>query len=301
MKISIEALTEILNLQKEEQPLIHCISSGVTMDNLAQGILSYNGKSIMETNIDEVGKITNSAKALLINLEAIDNNIIESMEKSLRITSAKSKPVVLDVVGVDSSLFRQEIVLIFLERYTIDIIKGNILEIKSLLEKAEKNQEDKSTGESTIKIKDNTKNDEEVIKYTIKTDCESREKMRIFAKRYKTILIATSTGNDNYVTDGFSEFFVANGNDKFNKIAGIDSILSGLIAVGVAIARTNAEKVQAVLIAIMAFGISKELAYSKGEITSGLGLLKSSLIDEISSIDNKTIESMGQIAYVFRR
>ena len=142
MKISIESLTEILNLQKEKQPLIHCISSMVTMNDLAQGILSYNGKPIMALGIDEVGEITTSAKALLINLGTLDSNRIAAMEKSLRIASRKNRPVVLDAVGVDISFFRREIALIFLTRYKIDVIKGSISEIKSLLEKkTKKNKE----------------------------------------------------------------------------------------------------------------------------------------------------------------
>ena len=144
MKISIEALTEVLNLQKEKQPLIHCISSMVTMNDLAQGILSYNGKPIMAPGIDEVGEITASANALLINLGTLDSNRVEAMEKSLRIASRKNKPVVLDVVGVDISFFRREISLVFLTRYKIDVIKGNVSEIKVLLKKKlKKNKEHK--------------------------------------------------------------------------------------------------------------------------------------------------------------
>ena len=123
--------------------------------------------------------------------------------------------------------------------------------------------------------------------------------MREFSKKYKIILIAT--GNENYVTDGFSEFFIANGNDEFDKVVGVDSILAGLISVGVAVARTNAEKVQAVLIAIMTMGVSKELAYEKMVKNQGLMSLKDSLIDEISLINNKKLEAMGKISYIFKR
>lgn len=298
MKISIEALTEVLNLQKEKQPLIHCISSMVTMNDLAQGILSYNGKPIMAPGIDEVGEITASANALLINLGTLDSSRVEAMEKSIRIASKKNKPIVLDAIGVDISFFRREIALVFLTRYKIDVIKGNVSEIKALLEKKpKKNKEHKEIIESKEQNRNNE--NEEFVKNTIKDDYEIREQMREFSKKYKSILIAT--GNENYITDGFSEFFINNGNDEFDKVVGVDSILGGLISVGVAVARTNAEKVQAVLIATMTMGVSKELAYEKREKKQGLISLKNSLIDEISLINNKKLESMGKISYIFKR
>lgn len=313
MKISIEALTDILNLQEEKQPLIHCISSMVTMNDLAQGILSYNGNPIMALGIDEIGEITTRAEAVLIDLGTLDNNKIAAMEKSLRIASRKNKPVVLDAVGVDISLFRKEIALIFLARYKIDVIKGNLLEIKELLEKRTKKgkehkgrKEDKERNENEEIVEN--KEIEEIIKVgefgervidSIKNDYEVREKMREFSKRYKTILIAT--GNENYVTDGFSEFFISNGNERFNKIVGVNSILAGLISVGVAVARTTAEKVQAVLIAIMTMGISQDIVCEKNKENFGLMSLKNSLIDEISIINTTKIEAMGKISYVFKR
>ena len=298
MKISIEALTEVLNLQKEKQPLIHCISSMVTMNDLAQGILSYNGKPIMAPGIDEVGEITASANALLINLGTLDSSRVEAMEKSIRIASKKNKPIVLDAIGVDISFFRREIALVFLTRYKIDVIKGNVSEIKALLEKKpKKNKEHKEIIESKEQNRNNE--NEEFIKNTIKDDYEIREQMREFSKKYKSILIAT--GNENYITDGFSEFFINNGNDEFDKVVGVDSILGGLISVGVAVARTNAEKVQAVLIAIMTMGVSKELAYEKMDKNKGLISLKNSLIDEIYLINNKKLEAMGKISYIFKR
>lgn len=310
MKISIESLTEILNLQKEKQPLIHCISSVVTMNDLAQGILSYNGKPIMALGIDEVGEITTSAKALLINLGTLDSNRIAAMEKSLRIASRKNRPVVLDAVGVDISFFRREIALIFLTRYKIDVIKGNLSEIKSLLEKkTKKNRDENCIKEKKEVIVNNYISDENELNKinekshgdTIKKDYEIREKMRLFSKRYKTILIATGEVNENYITDGFSEFFISNGNNVFEKVVGVDCILGGLISVGIAVARTNAEKVQAILIAIMAMGVSEELAYEKTGKNQGIMSLKNSLIDEISLIDNKKLEAKGKIAYVFKR
>ncbi|MBB6623989.1 hydroxyethylthiazole kinase [Clostridium gasigenes] len=298
MKISIEALTEVLNLQKEKQPLIHCISSMVTMNDLAQGILSYNGKPIMAPGIDEVGEITASANALLINLGTLDSSRVEAMEKSIRIASKKNKPIVLDAIGVDISFFRREIALVFLTRYKIDVIKGNVSEIKALLEKKpKKNKEHKEIIES--KEQNINNENEEFVKNTIKDDYEIREQMREFSKKYKSILIAT--GNENYITDGFSEFFINNGNDEFDRVVGVDSLLGGLISVGVAVARTNAEKVQAVLIAIMTMGVSKELAYEKMDKKQGLISLKNSLIDEISLINNKKLEAMGKISYIFKR
>lgn len=300
MKISIKSLTEILSLQKEKKPIIHCISSIVTMNDLAKGILSYNGKSIMAPSIDEVGEIITKSDGLLINLGTLDDKRVVAMEKALRIATRKNKPVVLDAVGVDISFFRKEIALIFLTRYKIDAIKGNVSEIKSLLDKKTKKSKDaKETKEGS---RNNDIVSDEVVKdYTIKSDCEIRERMRAFSKIYKTILVVTGNFSESYVTDGFSEFFISNGNDEFEKVVGVNSILGGLIAVAASIARTNAEKVQAILIAIMTMGVSQELAYDKVGEVAGVMTLKNTLIDEISLIDNKKLWRMGKVVYVFKR
>lgn len=281
MQISIEDLASILNLQKEKEPLIHCISNLVTMDDLAQAIMCYNGKALITHSIEEASEITSKSKGLLLDLGNLDGNRVEAMEKSLKIAERYNIPVILDVIGIDRSVFRRNVAIKFLTRYKIDVLKGELSEIKRL-------------GNSKISIED-----DKFKRIILKQDATVRKELRSISKTYKSILVIT--GEENYITDGFSEFFVLNGEEIFSKIYSINSILTGLISVGISSVKNRSEKFKAILVAVMTFGISQELAVEKMVIGDGLATLKRYLLDQISLINEEKIKQRSYIIYDFIR
>lgn len=281
MQICMRALTDILNLQEEKQPLIHCISNLVNMNDLAQGILCYNGNPIVANGAEEVMEITSRAKGLYLNLGNLDNSIICSMERSLRVARRNDIPVVLDVMGMDSSFFRRETTMGFLARYKIDVLKGELSEIKRLINR------------------DIGLNADDSIETEIRKDWQIRKELRLLARRHNNILIVTA--EECYLTDGFSEFFITNGDKSFNKVCGISSILGGLITVGTAVARSKEENIQAILMAICTVGISEELAVQRRKNNEGIFTLKQYLLDEISFISYEKLSDMSKVKYEFIR
>lgn len=283
MKVNIDSISNILNKQEERQPLIHCISNLVSLNDLAQTILCYNGRAIMTYAIEEIGEITQSSKALLVNVGTIDSLILRSMDQAIKVANRRDIPVILDPVGIQTSFFRRETVIRLISRYKIDVIKGNLSEIKCLIDSEE--------DDKFIEL-DN-------INSCIKDNCELREIIRLFSKRNKIIMVVT--GKIDYVTDGFSEFFIENGDIKFSKIAGIGCMLGGMIAVGQSICDSNEEKVQATITAIEAMGVCQELAIRRIKSNEGIITLKNYLLDEISMITDKKINDMGNVSYEFTR
>lgn len=281
MRICRRALTDTLNLQEEKQPLIHCISNLVTKNDLAQGILSYCGNPIIANGAEEVIEITSKSNGLYLNLENIDNDISVAMERALRSARRNSIPVVLDVMGMDSSFFRRETALGFLTRYKIDVLKGELSEIKRLT----------NNGAGLSTEEENTKE--------IRKDLEMRKKCRELAKMQKNIVVIT--GKEYYLTDGFSEFFISNGDKAFNKVCGINSILGGLITVGAAVSINKEQCVQSIIVALCTMGISQEISIQRKKEFEGAIALKQYLLDEISFIDSERLEKMSNIKYEFIR
>ncbi|WP_153238811.1 hydroxyethylthiazole kinase [Fictibacillus phosphorivorans] len=130
---------------REEKPLIHHITNNVTMNFLANGVLSAGGSPMMVHDAQEVEEAVGAADALVLNIGTLDKATAESMILALRKALLAEVPVVLDPVGVGLSAFRQELVKKILLEYselkgvrprTILTICGNAAEMQFLSEGA---------------------------------------------------------------------------------------------------------------------------------------------------------------------
>lgn len=281
MQIAIRALDESLNLQKNKKPLIHCISNLVSARELAEGILSYNGKPVISSSIEEISDITSKCDCLLINLEDLNTSKVDAIEKSIRVAKRKGISVILDLTGINFSFLRKESALKFLNRYNINVIKGKIEEFEVLI------NHDKKLSNKDF------------------TECKLKEsicdvvKLKGFSKRYSTIVVVQF--GDYYVTDGFSELSIKSYNNQLKNILGIEKILLGLISVGVATASDNEEIFRAVLVAIMTIAVSEKIVVQKNLEPEKNIWLKEYLLDEIKKIDSEKLSKLSKVNYFFMR
>lgn len=281
MQIGIRALDESLNLQKKKQPLIHCISNSNFFRNLEEGVISYNGNPIISSSLEEYEKITSKAKSLIITLDDLNEDKIEAIEKSIRIARRKDIPVVMDILGVNVSFFSKEIVLRFINRYNINIVIGKLEEFKVLILKKDKLKERTSPN------------------YKLKEDLEVRRSLRNFSKLHRTILLVKS--NEYYLTDGFSEFYIERYSGENNNFLEFESILTGMISVGVAAASNAEESFKGVLVAIIAMAVSVKIAEQKNLIYSKDINLMEYLLDEIKNINADKLNKLQKVSYLFKR
>ena len=281
MQIGIRALDESLNLQKKNQPLIHCISNSVFFRNLEKSVINYNGNPIISTSLEEYAEITSKANSLIVTLNDLSEEKIEAIEKSIRIARRKAIPVVMDILGVNISFLSKEIALRFINRYNINIVIGKLEEFKVLILKKDKLSKSISSN------------------YKIKEDIEFRKSLRSFSKLYRTILIVKS--NEYYLTDGFSEVYIKRYIREENDLLGIEGILSGLISVGVAAASNTEESFRGVLVAIIAMAVSEKMVEQKNLIYSKNIKLMECLLDEIKNIDSKKLKELQEVYYLFKR
>lgn len=281
MQIGIRALDESLNLQKKKQPLIHCISNSNFFRNLEESVINYNGNPIISSSLEEYEKITSKAKSLIITLDDLNEDKIEAIEKSIRIARRKDIPIVMDILGVNVSFLSKEIVLRFINRYNINIVIGKLEEFKVLIFKKDKLKERSSSN------------------YKIKEDLELRRNLRNFSKLHRTILLVKS--NEYYLTDGFSEFYIERYIGENNNFLEFESILTGMISVGVAAASNAEESFKGVLVAIIAMAVSVKIAEQKSLIYSKDINLMEYLLEEIKNINADKLNKLQKVNYLFKR
>ena len=275
MKLSKESIDYILGLQKKILPNI-CFSNSENIRVIKDIIMNYNGKVSFISKDNK--KDIKSINTLLIFMESLNEEESFNLEKLL-INLGKQAVVILDAKGIDSVIYKRNLVLSFLNRGKIGIIKGT-----------------KSQIEALIKVQDNSKI------YNIDTNFKYRD----FSKKNNIILIVEDEGY--YITEGYSELYIQDNNIVLDKEI-LDCIYECILSVGVSVCKNKCEMVQAILISTLVFIISKEMAvvkfekefmdegdyeYNKDET------LYKYIIDEIHEITSKSIEDCDKIRYSFK-
>lgn len=119
---------------RRQNPLIHCITNYVSVQDVANGILSCGGSPIMSDHPAEVEAIASLADALLLNLGTLQENTVAVMLRAGRRAKERQLPILLDPVGAGSSGHRTDASLKLVEALQPSVIRGNASEIKALLQ-----------------------------------------------------------------------------------------------------------------------------------------------------------------------
>lgn len=280
MQIGINALEEGLKLIKNKNPLIYCISNLVGITELAKGILAYNGSPVISNCLDQIEDKDFTNQCILLNTDNLDTDKLDAMEKYLRVAYKKRIPVVLDMMGINNSFFQKEAVLRFINRYNINVLKGNLQEFKTLFNEEYKEE---------VLCNDNEED-------KIKKDLDFRIKLRDFSRRNDTIIVLEK--NYYYITDGFSEFYIDSKERASDRVDIDRGFLSGLIAVGIGSSNNKEQRFKLVLLASMTMAISEGLVQNR---TCIRGSKKEALIEEIGKIDVEKLSKLSKIDYLFVR
>lgn len=227
----------------------------------------------MAYGIEEIHEITAESNSLVIGLETLDNGKILAMERALRIAKKRKVPVLLDLSGVNLSLYRKNTALSFLNRYTIDLVKGTVEEVQALIRSQKRNR----CKEKNIKAE-----------------------YRDFAIKNKVFLLVES--EEYYITDGYSEFYIENNSTNLNKKIEVGYVFTALLAIAIGSADNRKEEMAATLIAVMVFSIGCSLEINKinDYYKCGFLNLKELFLDEIKNIDEDMIYDLGKISYNFK-
>lgn len=119
---------------KLHSPLIHNITNMVTINDVANIELACGARPIMAMAPQEMDEVTGICDGLNLNIGTPSEERFEAMHIAASRAAKRSIPIVLDLVGVGVSRFRMDFVMSLLDEVHVDVIKGNLSEIKAVME-----------------------------------------------------------------------------------------------------------------------------------------------------------------------
>ena len=253
-------INRIRDKLKEKEPLIHAITNPISINQCANAVLALGARPMMAEHPREVGEITSTAGALLLNLGNITDVRMESMKISLSAAKRAKVPVVLDAVGTACSKLRRDFTFELLSISAPDVIKGNYSEIAALAL-----DDYRSSGVDA----DETFTEQRAAEYAVK-----------LAKKYGNTVLAS--GKTDIVTDGRKIALIKNGVPRLGKITGTGCMLGVICASLLSVS----DGYGAALASSAVLGISGELA----DFAKGSGNFFVSLMDNLSQITDEQVE-----------
>lgn len=264
-------INEIRKKTVDKNPLIHCITNPISINQSANGILAVGARPMMAEHPLEVAEITRSADSLVLNLANITDARMQSIKISAQTAQNNNIPFVMDAVGVACSVLRRNFAYDFLKEYQPTAIKGNYSEIYALSD---------STYNSAGVDADETLSIDKVSKTSVK-----------LAQKYNTMVLAS--GKTDIVTDGKTVVYINNGVPQLAQITGTGCLLGMLCGCYLSVDQS----INALITACAVLGICGELSQTeKGNGTffvnlmDNLSLLKAEQIEKLLKIEVKTNE-----------
>lgn len=255
---------------RKNVPLVHNITNYVTVNDVANVLLACGGSPIMSDEPKDVVDITSSCAGLNINIGTLNERSIESMFAAGEKANELGHVVLLDPVGAGASELRTNTALEIMNRIKLDVIRGNVSEIKTL-----------ALGSGTTKGVDADAAD------TVTE--ENLDRMVAFAKEFaaKADSVIAVTGAIDLVADRDKCYVIRNGKPQMSKITGTGCQLSG-IATAFAVANPK-NKTEAVAAAVCMMGLAGEIGVSKMQEGEGNASLRIRIIDAIYNMDAETL------------
>lgn len=126
---------QLLTQIKTQRPLILNLTNDVSMNLIANGLLSLGASPIMSQAPEEIEDLLQIANALVINIGTLSEPFINLCKKACYTANRLGVPITFDPVGAGASQYRTNTCLQFLEDFNFSIIRGNASEIMALAEK----------------------------------------------------------------------------------------------------------------------------------------------------------------------
>lgn len=285
-----QRLLQLRKQIKEEKPLVHCITNPISIHDCANVVLAVGARPIMAEHPAEVGDITASAGALMLNLGNITDARIQSMKRSMRTAVENKIPVLLDLVGVACSELRLDLARELLSIGHPAVLKGNmseLLAVSGLPSHAigiDAGAQDALTAENIDAVS---------------------EVLKAFARNNQAVVLAT--GKQDFVTDGEHVVLIENGTAALSGITGTGCMVGALTAAflpGCAVAGYDGavsgdgrmeSYLAAAVLGTALMGIAGEEAE---KISRGPGSFQVNLLDEIYGIsDEKLLDKLKMWEY----
>jgi hydroxyethylthiazole kinase len=262
-KFDAYALLEKLRIQK---PVVHHLTNWVTIYDCAAIVKAIGGSPIMAYAQEELEQMTAIASSLVLNIGTITAETFLQMRSACAFANKRGIPVILDCCGAGASFFRDECCNILINKFRVDIIKGNSSEIARIA-----GENVRTKGVDAVAVNKDLK----VIAKNL-------------ARRFNCAVVIT--GKEDIIANSKEAVVVKNGHAMMANIVGTGCMAASLIG---AFAAVEKDLVCAASCALACFGIAAECAAKKTKLP---GSFKEKLYDCIYALDKKTVKRLQKIS-----
>lgn len=246
-------IKDVINNIKKTKPLILNLTNFVTMDFVANCLLSIGAAPIMCVYEDEMEELVNISSAIYINIGTLDDGFIKLVKKAITLSQQYNKPIVLDPVGCGATKIRTKIASDLAPQ--CKIIRGNASEIMAL-------------GNDSFLTKG--------VDSVHRTEDATGVADNIAHHTDSTIIVSGAT---DYITNGIHTKQIEFGSPLMTNITGMGCCLTAVIAATLAITHKPFE---AGIIGTQFFSLCGELVSQKHKKP---GSFKSAFIDMLYNPD----------------
>jgi hydroxyethylthiazole kinase len=134
----LQDIKKLIAQIRREKPLVLNLTNYVTMDFIANGLLSLGASPIMSVAEQEMAELLHISRVLIVNIGTLHDDFIKLCLTACRTANELKIPIVLDPVGVGASQYRTNTALALINDYELAIVRGNASEIMVLAGAAQK-------------------------------------------------------------------------------------------------------------------------------------------------------------------
>ena len=286
-KSLLNNINETLSQIKEKNPLTHCITNSVTINDCANAVLAIGGSPFMAEDAEELEEVVTIADALVINIGKLSKEQINSMNVSAKAANETDTPIILDPVGVGVTELRNKTTMDLINNYNMAAIRGNITEIKSIAKLVGVIDENNTAKGVDVNIDD-------II--TEENLSANGEIIRELAEKLDTTILAS--GPIDILSDGKTTIAIDNGDDMMPLITGSGCMLSSIVGSCIG----GSTPLEGSLVAILAMNLAGEKARAKvDEKDEGTGSFRAYLIDYIYKTNAESLINESNIRILWIR
>lgn len=277
----LNKIDNTLNQIRENNPLTHCITNSVTINDCANAVLAIGGSPFMAEDVEELEEVVTIADALVINIGKLSKEQINSMNISAEVANRTNTPIVLDPVGVGVTELRNRTTLNLINNYKMAAIRGNISEIKAISKLVGVIDENNTAKGVDVNI------DDIITEENLKANGEIIKEL---ANRLDTTILAS--GPIDILSDGKTTIAIDNGDDMMPLITGSGCMLSSIVGSCIG----GSAPLEGSLVAILAMNLAGEKARAKvDENDEGTGSFRTYLIDYLYKTNSESLANESNI------
>lgn len=252
-----EKIYNLVTQIKQRKPLVLNITNAVTMDFIANGLLSLGASPMMSQAAEEAENLLMLADVVVINIGTLNKEFISLSEHVCRIANQLNKPIILDPVGSGASRLRTETCLKLLTDHNVTIIRGNASEVMAL-----------ANLQHTTKGVDSDAKSSHAIEAAV-----------TLSKQYDLAVVVS--GKTDFIIDGDRQNQCDRGSFFMPLVTGAGCLLSAVVA---AFHAVSSDRFDAASAATQFYGVCGECAE---ETADGPGSFKTQFIDALYKLSER--------------